>query len=157
MLGKRIGSENRMEIKISIPLKAEILDSQIEIPVSKKRGEPWSRLVLGDFSCKKGVYVHNSNDKILYVGNTTRGTYGTFGERLRREFQYTSSSNSDLHQLLANQKKPIFSSFFDLDNIDIRIIMKDAGSLTPSKEAKALIFEQVLIGIFSPIGNKGKK
>ena len=124
-----------MEIKISIPLKAEILDSRIKIPVAGERGKTWSRLVLGDFASKKGVYAHRSNNKILYVGNTTRGAYGTFGERLRREFQFTSSANSDLHQLLASQKKPIFSSFFDLDNIDVRIVMKDAGSLTLTNEA----------------------
>jgi len=126
-----------MEIKISLPSKSEILESRITIPIAGARGETWSRQVMGDFASKKGVYIHRSNNKILYVGNTTRGAYGTFGERLRREFQYTSSSNSDLHQLLASQKKPIFCSFFDFDNIDNRIIMKDANSLTLTKEAKA--------------------
>jgi len=143
-----------MEIKISIPSKSKIFESKIKIPVARERGETWSKLVLGDFADKKGVYVHHSNNKIIYVGNTTEGIYGTFGERLRREFQYTSSSDSDLFKLLASQRKPIFSYFLDLGTIDSMI---NTGSLKLKKEAKALILEQVLIGIFNPIGNKGKK
>lgn len=39
---------------------------------------------------------------------------------------------------------------FDLEDIDM---MVDSGPLAMSKERKALIMEQVLIGVFDPVGN----
>ena len=141
----------RGEIKINVPLKSQIVYSGIKIPIASKKGEKWSKLILGDYTNKRGVYIHHSNNKILYVGNTTQGPYGTFGERLRREFQYTASVNSRLHQLLASQKNPVFSYFLDLDDIDSMI---NTGSSTLKKERKALILEQVLIGVYSPEGNR---
>jgi hypothetical protein len=39
----------------------------------------------------------------------------------------------------------------DLDDIDM---MVDSGSIQLTKERKALIMEQILIGVFSPEGNK---
>lgn len=141
-----------IEIKINVPLKSDIVHSGIEVPVSKGRGEDkWSRTVLGDYANKKGVYIHRSNRKILYVGKATEGTFGTFGERLRREFQDSSSQSSQLHHLLVSQPEPIFCHFFDLDDIDC---MVETSSTRLDKNRKALILEQVLIGIFNPEGNR---
>ena len=118
----------------------------------KKRGDTWSKIQLGDYANKSGVYIHHSNQKILYVGKTTTGKWGNFGERLRREFQYTSSQNVHLHQLLASQKNPIYTYFIDIERIEIMI-----GSDTPpelSRETKVLIIERVLIDLYKPEGNK---
>lgn len=140
-----------MKIKIRIPLKSEIVHSGIEGSVARTRGESWSKEQLEDYADKKGVYIHHSNRRILYVGNTIKGLWGKFGERLRREFQFTSSQNSDLHQLLASQTNPIYCYFFDLDDVDAMI---ETGSFSLDSERKALILEQALIGVFDPEGNK---
>jgi len=87
----------------------------------------------------------------LYVGKTTSGQWGTFAERLRREFQEKASSNSSLYQLLLGQQKTIKTFMLDLDDIDM---MVDSGSIQLTKERKAIIMEQILIGVFSPEGNK---
>jgi hypothetical protein len=139
-----------MQITISIPIKADITGGGSEVNVSAE-GESWQKGQLGDYADRRGVYIHHSNGKILYVGKTTVGKWGTFGERLRREFQATSSSFSDLHRLLAKQDAPIYAYLLDLGDIDM---MVDSGPISLSPERKALLMEQVLIGIYEPEGNK---
>jgi hypothetical protein len=140
-----------MEVTISVPLKADIVHS-IRFPVTvSAEGVTWRKGQLGDYSNKRGVYIHHCNGKILYVGKATKGEYGTFGERLRREFQFLAAgANKKLHSLLAKQSHPVYCYFLDLDDVDA---MVNPGSMTLDRETKALILEQVLIGIYKPEGN----
>ena len=139
-----------MNITISIPTKAQIVNGGFEVHVAKA-GTSWSKTQLGDYADRKGVYIHHSNGKLLYIGKATSGQFGTFAERLRREFQEKASSNSSLHQLLVAQKDKVRSYLIDLDDVDMMI---DPGSMSLSPERKALIMEQVLVGIYEPDGNK---
>jgi hypothetical protein len=139
-----------MEIKVRIPIKADIVFQGFPVTTSPA-GTSWTKDQLGDYADKSGVYIHHSDGKILYVGKTTSGQWGTFSERLRREFQEKASGNSSLYQILLQQVKPIRTVMFDLDDIDM---MVDSGSTQLPKTRKALIMEQILIGIFEPEGNK---
>jgi hypothetical protein len=139
-----------MQVKLQIPTKAQILSGGFEIHVAKA-GESWSKAQLGAYADSKGVYIHHCNGSILYVGKTTGGDYGTFGERLRREFQESASGNSHLHQLLCSQAGELRTYCLDLQDLDM---MVDQGPMTLKPERKALIMEQVLIGIYDPDGNR---
>ena len=141
-----------MQLIIHIPLKAQIINGGFSLAVAPS-GKSWSKSQLGDYADRKGVYVHHANGQILYIGRTTSsGDYATFGERLRREFQEKASSNSDLYKLLLAQTQPIRAYLLDLEDIEA---MVDAGPLRLSGVRKALIMEQVLIGLFDPIGKVG--
>ncbi|GAB2584916.1 hypothetical protein [Spirosoma areae] len=118
--------------------------------VSRKGGR-WTKDCLGSYANSRGVYIHHSDNEILYIGQTVKGKWGTFSERLRREFQETSSQASGLYRMLEEQTHQIRTVCFDLDEID-QLISFSTNDL--SKENKALIFEQLLIGIFQPQGNK---
>jgi hypothetical protein len=112
-------------------------------------GPPSSR---GRYSeALSGVYVHHCAGQILYVGKTTTGTFGTFGERLRRQFQTKAAGDSDLHKLLCSQTQEIRSYLLEFADLEM---MVDAGPMPLSPARKALIMEQVLIGILEPPGNK---
>jgi hypothetical protein len=139
-----------MRVSINIPLKADIVTGGFEIGVSAL-GESWTKDQLGAYADSRGVYVLHSNGKILYIGKTTTGSFGTFSQRLRREFQESASQNSDLHQLLASQSHPIKAYLLDLQDLDM---MVGSELITLSAERKALIVEQVLIGVYEPEGNK---
>ena len=139
-----------MEIKVIIPIKADIVFQGFPVATSPA-GTSWKKDQLGDYADRSGVYIHHSDGKILYVGKTTSGQWGTFSERLRREFQEKASSNSPLYQLLIAQNKTVKTFMLDLNDIDM---MVDSGSIQLTKERKALIMEQILIGVFSPEGNK---
>jgi hypothetical protein len=141
-----------MEIKVKIPIKADIVFQGIPIITSPAdSGTTWTKEQLGDYANRSGVYIHHCDGKILYVGKTTIGQYGNFAERLRREFQEKASSNSSLFQLLHSQTKTIKTFLLDIEDLDM---MVDSGSIQLSKERKALIMEQILIGVFQPEGNK---
>jgi hypothetical protein len=139
-----------MEIKVKIPIKADIVFQGFPIAVSPT-GTTWKKEQLGDYADRSGVYVHHCDGKILYVGKTITGTWGTFSERFRREFQEKASGLSSLYQLLTTQTKNIKTFMLDLEDIDM---MVDSGSIQLTKERKALIMEQILIGVFEPPGNK---
>jgi hypothetical protein len=122
------------------------------LPPKVNRGR---KLQLGKHANACSVYVHVFGREIIYVGKTTKEkrddgkiSWATFGERLRREFQESSSQNSNLHQLLASYKS-ISTVMFSLDKIDQLIKSKKISS-----HRKALILEQILIALFSPIGNR---
>jgi len=138
-----------MNVHIQIPTRAQIVAGGFEIHAAVD-GDAWSKSQLQDYAKRRGVYVHHSGGRILYVGKTTEGDFGTFGERLRREFQTKASGDSSLHRLLAGCEWPIRTYCLDLDDLDM---MVNAGSMTLSRERKALIMEQVLIGILQPPGN----
>lgn len=138
-----------MKITINIPLNAAIINGGFEIKIAKE-GESWKKEQLGDYADRSGVYIHHSQGKILYIGTTTKGDWGTFGERLRREFQFSSSQKSKLYQLLALQKSPTKTFFLDLNDIEI---MVDSGPMKLEAARKAMIMEQTLIGVFQPEGN----
>ncbi len=139
-----------MQVKLQIPTKAQILSGGFVVKVAKA-GESWSKTQLGDYAESRGVYIHHCNGRILYVGKTTGGEYGTFGERLRREFQELASGNSRLHNLLCSQTANIRTYCLDLQDLDM---MVDQGPMRLERERKALIMEQVLIGIYEPEGNQ---
>jgi excinuclease UvrABC nuclease subunit len=138
-----------MEITIKIPIKADIVFQGFTISVSPS-GTSWKKEQLGDYADRSGVYIHHCNGTILYVGKTTVGKFGSFAERLRREFQEKASSNSALYKLLLSQKSSIKTYMLDLGDIDM---MVNSGAIQLSKERKALILEQILIGVFQPKGN----
>ncbi len=138
-----------MNITISIPLKVQILGSGFELHAAPD-GTSWSKSQLGAYADKSGVYVLHATGKILYVGKTTDGDYGNFGERLRRLFQEKASSNSRVHKLLVAQTTPIRAYLIDLEDLDL-MIDQGPASLTPVR--KALVMEQILIGLYGPEGN----
>lgn len=113
-------------------------------------GASWSKSQLGEYAGKSGVYVLHSNGKILYVGKTTIGDFGNFGERLRRHFHEKAAQQSRVHKLLVAQTTPIRAYLLDLEDLDM-MIDHASGSLT--RERKALVMEQLLIGIYEPKGN----
>jgi len=85
-----------MQVSLQIPTRAQIINSGFVVTVAKA-GQRWSKYQLGAYASLSGVYIHHSNGEILYVGKTTaKSDFGNFGERLRREFQESSSSNSGL-------------------------------------------------------------
>jgi len=139
-----------LKVVIHVPLKADIINGGFEVSVARE-GESWSKSQLGDYSDKSGVYVHHTSGKILYIGKATVGNWGNFGERLRREFQKTSSQNSPLYQLLESQSATIKTYLLDLEDIDM---MVNPGPMQLSPERKALILEQALIGLYEPVGNR---
>jgi hypothetical protein len=139
-----------VQLSVSIPTKAQIINGGFVINVAKA-GDSWSKSQLGDYADKSGVYIIHSNGRILYIGKTTEGDYGTFGERLRRHCQEKASGNSNLHQVLCGELTPIRAYLLDLLDIDMMI---DQGPMTLSQRRKALIMEQVLIGIYEPPGNR---
>jgi len=75
-----------MQLTITVPLRADIINGGFPLTVARQ-GESWSKSQLGAYSDKSGVYVHHAGGAILYVGKSTTGQRGTFGECLRREFQ----------------------------------------------------------------------
>jgi hypothetical protein len=140
-----------MQITITVPTKADIVNGGFEVKVARNQ-RSWKKSQLGNYADKKGVYVHHSAGAILYVGKTTEGVGGTFGERLRREFKENESSrNSHLYKLLSSQRHTIRVYLLDLQDIDMMVA---PGPIHLSPERKALLMEQALIGIHQPKGNK---
>ncbi len=139
-----------MQLSISIPTRAQIVNGGFPVTVAPT-GTEWLKSQLGDYADKSGVYIIHASGKILYVGKTTQGKYGTFGERLRRHCQEKASGNSPLHQYLRRQPAPVRAYLLDLDDIDMMI---DQGPMTLSQVRKALIMEQALIGVFEPPENR---
>ncbi|MCF6289033.1 MAG: hypothetical protein L3J53_07360 [Proteobacteria bacterium] len=139
-----------MQLTISIPTKSQIINGGFVINIAKD-GESWSKTQLGEYANYSGVYILHSNGLILYIGKTTHGEYGNFGERLRRHSQKKASNNSDLYKNLFVLKKPVRAYLLDLSDIDMMI---DQGPIILSQTRKALIMEQALIGIYEPPHNK---
>jgi hypothetical protein len=139
-----------MQLTISIPTRAQIINGGFETSIAVD-GESWSKSQLGDYADKSGVYVFHANGRIIYIGKTTEGEYGNFGERLRRHCQEKASRNSDLYKTLLAETSIIRVYLLDLMDIDMMI---DQGPITLSQTRKALIMEQALIGIYEPPNNK---
>lgn len=139
-----------MSITITLPDKAEIMAGGCPVRVAGP-GETWRKAKLGNYAKERGVYVHHAAGRILYVGKTTVGNHGTFGERLRREFRKNASQDSDLHRLLAAHAESVRSYFLSLGDLDAMI---ESRQVPLSPKRKALIMEQVLIGLYEPEGNR---
>lgn len=139
-------------ISFTTPGKEDIL-SKGHLMVVSPKGSEWRKSSLGEYADKRGVYIHHNGLEILYVGQTVKGKWGTFSERLRREFQETSSQNSRLYQFLSEKGKTgaIKTVCFSLSDVEKLVSGAPSGL---SGENKALIFEQLLIGIFQPDGNR---
>ena len=137
-------------MRIDLPSKEELISGGIVIPLAPK-GDSWSKKSLGDFRKKSGVYIHYCDGEIIYVGQTTSGKRGTFGDRMRREFHETSASNDYLHRFIKEHVDCVKTRFLDLDEID-KIVITESITLTPQR--KALILEQILIGQYEPKGNR---
>lgn len=141
-----------MNIEIHIPETKDILSSGININVAREK-ERWEKGQLGDYADKSGLYIQHTNNEIIYIGISIKGgNWGKFSERLRREFQYSSSQNSHLHQLLVKQELPVQVTFYDFKAIDAMFTGSIASSI--SYDRKTLILEQILIGIYNPEGNR---
>ena len=138
-----------MNVNLSVPTKAQVISGGFPI-ITAGLDEPWSKSQLGAYADRSGVYILHAAGAILYVGKTTTGDFGNFGERLRRHFQQAASQNSNLHQILVSQTAEIRAYLLDLEDISMMI---DAASMSLSSERKALVMEQVLIGIYQPPGN----
>jgi hypothetical protein len=142
-----------MKLSANIPSRSQLLARSCIVMVAR-RGKSWSKNQLKTHADSCGVYIHFSRSRIIYVGKTSKKTgdekpgWATFGERLRREFQYTSSQNSHLHQLLS-AKSPIKTTLIDLEETDHIIRGNNI-----STHRKALILEQILIAVFEPTGNR---
>jgi hypothetical protein len=141
-----------MRIRADIPSKAQLINGGFPCRVAPK-GQSWPKSQLGDYSDKKGVYILHSNGQLLYVGKTTDGDFGNFGDRLYRHFSESASNNSRVYRLLAQQKESIRAYLLDLMDIDMMI---DPGRIGLNEISEALIMEQILIGVFNPIGNNPK-
>ena len=139
-----------MQLTISIPTKAQVINGGFEISIAAD-GESWSKSQLGDYADNSGVYIFHANGRIIYIGKTTEGEYGNFGERLRRHCQEKASSNSDLYKTLIAETSTVKAYLLDLWDIDMMI---DQGPMPLSQKSKALIMEQALIGIYEPPNNK---
>ncbi|MEZ5494498.1 MAG: hypothetical protein R3E61_07915 [Pseudomonadales bacterium] len=139
-----------MQLTINVPIKADIVNGGFVVSVAGDN-TTWNKSQLGHYADKSGVYIHHTNGKIIYIGKATTGNWGNFGERLRREFQKSASSNSNLYQLLAAQTHPIKTYLLDLEDIDM---MVNPGPMQLSPVRKALIMEQTLIGLYEPEGNR---
>ena len=137
-------------MKINLPTKEELLSKGIVIPLASK-GEGWSKKSVGEFSRRSGVYVHYCDGEIIYVGKTTSGKRGTFGDRMRRQFHETSASNDYLHKFIKEHELCVRTRFLDLEEVDSIV---NGEEVNLSRERKALILEQVLIGQYEPKGNR---
>jgi len=104
-------------MRIDLPSKEQLISGGIVIPLAPK-GDSWSKKSLQGFSKKSGVYIHYCDDEIIYVGQTTSGKRGTFGDRMRREFHETSASNDYLHRFIKEHVDCVKTRFLDLDEID---------------------------------------
>ena len=63
-----------MEIKVKIPIKADIVFQGLPIITSAAgSGTTWTKEQLGDYADRSGVNIHHCDGKILYVGKTTSG------------------------------------------------------------------------------------
>ena len=132
-----------MQLTVSIPTRAQIVNGGFIIAIAAD-GTSWSRTQLGDYADKSGVNILHANGRVIYIGKTTEGDFGNFGERLRRHRQEKASSNSSLYRLLIAEQTPVRAYLLDLQDIDMMI---DQGPMTLSQTRKALIMEQALIGI----------
>jgi len=144
-----------MQITVTIPTRADIVHSTaftISV-VPKDSPNKWSKDALGSYADEQGVYVIHSNGQILYVGQTTGGE-NTFNRRLLCHFRETSNPDKKKYEFFAKQTKPVHIYFLELADIDKLV---DPGSMTLSAKKKALIMEQLLIGIYEPIGNPSSK
>lgn len=139
-----------MQLTVSVPTRAQIVNGGFVIAIAVGRAS-WSRSQLGDYADKSGVYILHANGQILYIGKTTVGDFGNFGERLRRHCQEKASGNSSLYQMLCAKVTPVRAYLLDLQDIDMMI---DQGPMTLPQTRKALIMEQALIGIYEPPGNR---
>ena len=138
-----------MQLSITIPTKAQIVNGGFTLVIAPT-GTVWLKSQLGDYADKSGVYILHSAGKILYIGKTTQGKFGTFSERLRRHCQEKASGNSPVHQCLRAQTEAVRAYLLDLGDVDMMI---DQGPLSLAAKRKALIMEQALIGIFEPPEN----
>jgi hypothetical protein len=139
-----------MQLLINVPTRAQIVNGGFQLVIAPT-GTQWLKSQRGDYAHKSGVYILHANGKILYVGKTTKGEFGTFAERLRRHCQEKAAGNSVLHRCLRKQSEPVRAYLIDLEDVDMMI---DPGSMSLSQKRKALIMEQTLIGIFEPPENR---
>jgi hypothetical protein len=138
-----------MKIEAEIPTRAMIVNGGFACKATA-RGEKASKPDFGDYNDKKGVYIFHADGKLLYIGKTTDGEFGNFRERLYRHLSESASVNSRVHKLLMAQTKPTKAYLLDLRDVDMMI---NPGAITLDDVSKALIMEQILIGVFRPIGN----
>ena len=140
-----------MQLTANIPTRAQIVNGGFVLTIAKS-GTAWNKAQMGHYADKKGVYIIHSNGEILYVGKATKGQFGTFAERLRRQCQEKTSANSKLFQALCQcMPDSVRAYLLDLDDLDMMI---DPGPMKLAAERKALMMEQLLIGLYLPPHNR---
>lgn len=113
------------------------------------RGQPAWKTDFGDYTGKSGGYIFHAGGKLLYVGETTDGNWGNFGDRLYRHLSQAAANDSRINELLRQQTEAVKVYLLDLEDISMMI---DSGSIALDDISKALIMEQILIGVFPPEG-----
>jgi len=139
-----------MQLTANIPTRAQIINGGFTLTIAKA-GTTWSKAQLGHYADKKGVYILHSHGEILYVGKATKGQFGTFAERLRRQCQEKPSANSKLFQALHECRESVRAYLLDLEDLDMMI---DPGPMKLAPDRKALMMEQLLIGLYLPPHNR---
>ena len=140
-----------MQLTANIPTRAQIVNGGFALTIAST-GTTWNKSQLGHYADKKGVYIIHANGEILYVGKTTKGHFGTFAERLRRQCQEKAAGNSPLFRALcACAPVPVRAYLLDLDDLDM---MVDSGPMKLTPDRTALMMEQLLIGLYLPPHNR---
>ena len=93
-----------MRIEIDIPHREVILNGGLSVKMAGL-GESWSELQLNEYREMRGVYVIHHDGRIRYVGKTDGPTM-TFGDRLRREFNYSAAQGKGVYAKLAGLSVP---------------------------------------------------
>jgi hypothetical protein len=133
-----------MRISIEVAAKAQIVNVGFTVQVAAG-GVRWSKSQLGDYADKSGVYILHTDGRILYVGKTTEGDYGTFGERLRRHFQEKASGNSLLQWVCTfRDDKPRFL---------LSHLSKNRAELSPGNVSRYADWHSTLPHWSSPLKN----
>lgn len=129
-----------MQLLINVPTRAQIVNGGFQLVIAPT-GTEWLKSQLGDYANKSGVYILHANGKILYVGKTTKGEFGTFAERLRRHCQEKAAGNSVLHRRLRKQSEPVRAYLIDLEDLDMMI---DPGQCRSRKNGRHSLWNRRL-------------
>lgn len=137
-----------MKVHIQIPSKERILTCSQVVQLAPK-GHSWSKDQLGEYAKDKGVYMIHHGGSIVYVGKTD-GLTMTFGARLRREFQETTSGRRHIYPKLERLVIPpqILVSFLSLP--DVQELVRSEEEVMLDDFAKVAILEQTLIQVYKP-------
>jgi hypothetical protein len=145
-----------MEIRLRLPSIDEILNKGMPVEIARE-GKSWSKKQLGEYANEQGVYVIHHAGSIKYIGRAVKhpgwkGSYGNFGERLRREFHETASRGRHIYPKLAKldtKEHEIKVTLFPLHEIK-KIVLDEGLGEGLDDRGRAAILEQALIHVYRP-------